>query len=185
VENNDALALAATGLTKEEKTFVDALVADPDFNVSEAARSIGLTVKPGDAGLRMLKKAAVVKYLAALQADRRERHADIRDQVIQALWGLAAGWDVADLIGEIERIDPETGQIQQIRGLLAPDRLPPALRAAIKGVKRNKDGGWEYTFVDRSAILALLLKHFGEADKASNAAGDGPKEGETKVVFFE
>lgn len=184
MENTDALAIAATGLTKDEKAFVDHLVADPDFSLAEAARSIGLTVKPSDAGLRLLKKQAVVKYLAALQADRRERHADIRDMCIQALWQLAAGWDVGDLIAEIEVTDPETNQISRKRVVLAPDQLPSALRAAVKGVKRTKDG-WEYTFCDKSAILALLLKHFGEADKAANPATDGPEKTKTRVVFFE
>lgn len=174
MDSHDALALASTDLSPQEKAFVDHLAADPDFSVADAARSVGYVTKPGEAGARMLKKQAVIRYLAAIQSERRERHIDIRDQCIQALWQLAAGWDVKDLMGDVARKDPETGAWIESHGMLPPDKLPAPLRAAIKGVKRSRDGSWEYTFVDKAQILTLLLRHFGDEDRARGKTPETP-----------
>jgi hypothetical protein len=165
---SDAIALIAKQLEPAEKAFVDILVRDEQFNIQRAAREAGF--EGANAGDRLLKKQAVQRYLCLIQADRRERHRDIRDQVIQALWQLAAGWDVGAMVDD-------AGQP------LPPDRLPPALRAAVKGAKIGREG-WEYTFVDRAAILTILLRHFGETDGHSGLS-DMPSNRPRRVIYDE
>jgi Terminase small subunit len=162
---SDAIALLAKQIEPEEKTFVDILVQDPEFNISAAAKAAGYE---GDkAGDRLLKKQAVVRYLAAIQADRRERHRDIRDQCIQALWQLASGWDMA-------AVSNSKGEA------IPPNELPASLRAAIKAAKIGKFG-WEYMFVDRAQILTILLRHFGEVE--GRYLGDVPVERPRRVLY--
>lgn len=172
-QQEDALALVSAGLTGQERQFVEALTSDPEFSLSNAARAAGFTVKPDKAAERLLKNQAVVRYLAAIQQDQRERNRDIRDGVLQTLWQLAAGWDIGELVAEVDE-EAENGQTKRVTRALSPDKLPPGLRAAVKEVKRDRFGGWEYKMVDRSTVLGLLLKHFGEADKARAGAADAP-----------
>ena len=173
-DEQDALALAAAPLTAQERKFVETLTSDPEWGLAAAARAAGY----GDpkAADRIMRSQAVVRYIAAIQADQRQRLRDVRDQVIQSLWQLAAGWDIAGLVEEVEMTDPDTGETQTATVTIPPNRLPPGLRAAIKSVKRDKHGHFEYQFVDRATILGLLLKHFGEADKArlADAGRDAP-----------
>lgn len=167
-EQSDAIALIAKQLEPAERTFIDILVQDEEFNIQRAARQAGF--EGANAGDRLLRKQAVQRYLVAIQADRRERHRDIRDQVIQALWQLAAGWDVGSLVDD-------TGEP------LPPHKLPAALRAAIKGAKVGKNG-WEYLFVDRAAILTILLRHFGETDGHSGLS-DMPSNRPRRMIYDE
>lgn len=182
-EEQDALALAAASLTAQERRFVEALTADPEWNLSAAARTAGY----GDpkAADRIMRSQAVVRYIAAIQADQRTRLRDIRDQVIQSLWQLAAGWDIAGLVEEVEEVDPDTGETRTATVTIPPNRLPPGLRAAVKSVKRDKHGFYEYTFCDRATILGLLLKHFGEVDKARLGANDAPAAPKVVVEYPE
>lgn len=166
---SDAIALISKQLEPAEKAFVDILVQDEQFNIARAAKEAGF--EGASAGDRLLKKQAVQRYLVAIQADRRERHRDIRDQVIQALWQLASGWDVGAVVDE--KGEP-----------LPPDKLPPALRAAVKGAKMGRNG-WEYIFVDRATILALLLRHFGETDGSQLGYSDAPAPRPRRVVYDE
>lgn len=167
-EQSDAIALISRQLEPAEKAFVDFLVQDEEFNISRAAKAAGF--EGASAGDRLLKKQTVQRYLVAIQADRRERHRDIRDQVIQALWQLASGWDMGAMVDERGEVMP-------------PDRLPPALRAAVKGAKVGKHG-WEYLFVDRAMILQILLRHFGESDGHVGLA-DMPSARPRRVVYDE
>ncbi len=183
-EQEDSLAVLEGALTGQELKFVQSLTSDPEFSLSNAARSAGFLVKPDKAAERLLKNQAVVRYLAAIQQDQRIRLRDIRDGVLQTLWQLAAGWDIAELVGQVEETDAD-GVPQTVTRALSPDKLPAGLRAAVKEVKRDRFGGWEYKFVDRSTILGLLLKHFGEADKARLGANDAPVPGKTTVVYPE
>jgi hypothetical protein len=158
MSGDDSLALVEANLTVEEAAFVRYLVKDPELNLSDAARAAGYTGKhPHDFAARMLKSNSVAKAVALIHADRRTRHKDIRDGVIQALWQLAT-WDIKDLCDDGG-------------GFLPPSELPDALRAAGKGVKMGKYG-LEYTFVDRAQILALLLKHFGEVDRKEESKAE-------------
>lgn len=153
-------------MTVQEAAFVKHLVQDPDLNMSAAARAAGYDGNnPSDFALRMLKSANVAKAMALIHADRRTRHKDIRDGVIQALWQLAT-WDIKDIC--------DSDGV-----FLAPHELPDNLRAAVKGVKQGKFG-LEYTFVDRAQILALLLKHFGDDEKKQEQKKD-TEEGTTIV----
>ena len=152
---DDSLALINSSLTVEEAAFVRHLVTDPELNMSEAARHAGYKgADPHAFAARMMKSANVAKAIALIHADRRTRHRDIRDGVIQALWQLAT-WDIKDVVDE-------SGNF------LGPHELPDSLRAAVKGVKMGKFG-LEYVFVDRAQILALLLRHFGEVDKVEDS----------------
>ena len=178
---SDAIALISKQLEPAEKAFVDFLVQDEEFNIARAARAAGF--EGANAGDRLLRKQAVQRYLVAIQADRRERHREIRDQVIQALWQLASGWDVAALVGDVQVYDPITNETTTRREALPPDRLPPALRAAIKGAKVGKNG-WEYIFVDRAAILTILLRHFGESD-GHTGLSDMPSNRPRRMIYDE
>lgn len=166
----DALALLSAQLTPQERAFADAFVADPQMSLAGAVRAAGYPVPDSRAssyGESLMKRAPVQKYIAWIHAERRDRHRDIRDGCLQALWGLASGWDIKDLIGSVSVIvEDEEGNKRSVeeRNCLPPDELPPLLRAAVKEVSFNK-GRWSYKFVDKSQILMLLLKHFGELDK--------------------
>lgn len=164
--HDDSLTLYGADLSVEERRFIDSLVQDPEMNLAEAARQAGYDgPKASDYALRLLRRPAVAKALAAVHDDRRTRHKDIRDGCIQVLWQLATH-DIKDLM--------RSGQ------LLPPDELPASVRSAVKGVKFGKFG-WEYTLVDRAAILQLLLKHFGETDKKE--AETAPTAEGTTVIF--
>lgn len=181
-----ALAQAQQGVTAEERALVDGMAGDHEMRVSVGEKAAGLEAGVGQ---RLLKKVSVRRYLAAVLADRRERHAEIRDGVIHALWALAT-YDIADAVDDSE-IDldrmPENldEAMQALAGgrLKPPHKLPPALRAAVKGVKMGRNG-WEYVFVDRAQILLALMKHFGEA--AANKGPDNAAVVETrKIVYYD
>ena len=167
---NDALALLSAHLSPQEKVFCDTFVSDPSLSIAGAVRAAGFAVTDSRAtafGESLLKKQAVQRYLAYIHAERLERHRDIRDGCLQALWVLASAWDIKDLIGHTTVIvEDEEGNKRTIdeKGCLPPDELPPSLRAAVKEVSFNK-GRWSYKFVDKTQILMLLLKHFGDLDK--------------------
>lgn len=168
MDSDDALALVTAQLSPQEKVFVDTFTADVNQSLSNAVRAAGFAVtakNQSEFGARLLKKASVQRYLAHVYAERRERHRDIRDGCLQALWQLAAGWDVKDIMGQVSRVDPETKEKITERGFLPPDELPAPLRAAIKSVKFTQKSGYEYQFVDKAQILLLLLKHFGDSDR--------------------
>jgi hypothetical protein len=171
-EQEDSLALLAAPLTSQERRFVEALTSDPEWSLAAAARAAGYAdPKAAD---RIMRSQAVVRYIAAIQSDQRNRLRDIRDNVVATLWQLASGFDIAGLVEE-----NEAGEIVT----LPPNRLPPTLRAAVKSVKCNK-GVWEYQFVDRAAVLGLLLKHFGETDRARLGANDAPPMAPKVVVEY-
>jgi hypothetical protein len=162
----DDLAIITADLKPQERAFCDHFLSDPNMSIAAAVRAAGYSVSDRGAaafGEGILKNRPVQRYIAWVHAERRDRHRDIRDGCLQALWQLAAGWDIKDLIGQLTTKDSEYGEIQE-RGVLPPDELPAPLRAAIKSVNFAK-GRWSYTFVDKSQILMLLLKHFGELDK--------------------
>lgn len=177
----DALALLASPLEPQEKAFADHWVSDPKMNMAAAVRAAGFAVSDkaaSNVGEAILRKEPVQRYIAAIFAERRERHRDIRDGCLQALWQLACGWDIKDLIGTFEI--EEEGVIRETKGCLPPDELPAPLRAAIKSVTFQK-GRWSYTFCDKAQILMLILKHFGELDKL---AGPAPIEATPKVKMW-
>lgn len=176
---------ASGGLTPEEQAFVLALLADPEMSVGNAAKACGLDPSIGH---RWLRKVGVRAYLAAQLVDRRQRHADIRDGVVQALWALAT-YDIKDAIEEGEPYEAQTepASLEDAIAVMAggrlkpPHKLPDTLRAAVTRVKWGKHG-WEYQFTDRSTILLALLRHFGELDKGkvgqqSTPAHGGPGSG--------
>jgi hypothetical protein len=177
----DALAVVAAGLKPQEKAFADHWVSDPKMSIAGAVRAAGYAVSDKSAnhiGEGILRQDSVQRYIAAIFAERRERHRDIRDGCLQALWQLACGWDIKDLIGTF-KIEEE-GVIRETKGCLPPDELPAPLRAAIKSVTFQR-GRWSYTFVDKSQILMLILRHFGELDKL---AGPAPIEATPKVKMW-
>lgn len=148
---DDSLALLEAGLTAQERQFVHTLVSSEDWNLAAAARAAGYEgSSPSDFAVRLMRGEKVRRCLALIQADRRERHKDVRDSAIQMLWMLATH-DIKDLA--------KAGE------LLPPDELPAGIRCAIKGVKFTKNG-WEYTLIDRTVVLSMLLKHFELGDQA-------------------
>ncbi len=179
--SDDSLALiqAREAIEPHERVLIDAMCVDEEMRVSEGERVAGLDQ---GVGYRLLKKDSVRKYLSLTLADRRERHREIRDKVIQTLWALAC-YDIADAIEPEEDFDRYPESLDGALGMLAggrlkpPHKLPPTLRAAIKSVKHGKHG-WEYTFVDRTQILLALMDHFGDSDAAR---ANEPNEGRTVV----
>lgn len=164
--NNDALALLTAQLQPQERAFVEHFVSSEQPSIAESVRAAGYAIDPKRAtsfGENLLRKAPVQRLIALIHAERRERHRDIRDGCLQALWQLAAGWDLKDLIGSITTVNEDGEEVLE-RGMLAPDQLPAALRAAVKEVSFSK-GRWSYKLVDKASILMLLLKHFGELDR--------------------
>lgn len=169
---NDSLTLSAaeSEITAEQRRALDAILADDELRPSAGATAIN---RPVSVIKRWLQTQSVRNYLGAALAERRARHADVRDRVIQALYGLAT-YDIADAIdtspppvGPADLDDDLHLALSKMSSggrLRPPHELPPALRAAVKKVKHTR-WGWEYEFVDRSAILLALLRHFGDIDK--------------------
>jgi len=161
------LALLEARLKPEQRQFVHSLVAGEEWDYAKAARAAGYEGSdPKAFALRVMKDPLVTRCLALIQADRRERYKDVRDGAIQFLWQLSV-FDVKDLAKRGE--------------LLPPDQLPDGIRCAIKEVKKNQRGEWEYKLVDRTTVLQMLLKHFELTDNVERGKAE-TKEGVT-VVF--
>lgn len=157
--SDDTLSfLRGTGVAEQHYRFVEALLADPELSVPRAEAAVGM--KAG-AGKRALLRADVRRLLASLISDRRSRQEEIRDQTIQMLAQIAT-WDPADLVDEASPFE-----------LKPLTQLPPAVRAAIVGVKMSPDGRIEYKLTDRTKVLTALLKHFGDLGGPGGALPDG------------
>lgn len=166
-------------VSPKERAFVEAFYTDPNMSIAAAVTAAGFGISPKGAsafGENLLHKPTVQRLIGQMFASARDRTQDIRDGTVQALWLLATGWDIKDLVGDVPTPDEDDeGKVAFERGLLAPDQLPAALRAAIKEVSFVK-GRWAYKLVDKSAILAQLLKHFADQDKRNASAEPPPAE---------
>ncbi len=144
-------------LSPQEKALVDALIAQPDLSVKKAAESAGLHIKTA---LDVYKRENVRRAVGlALLTEKKERLGEIRRQIIDILW-QTANFDLRDFFDEKG-------------GFRAVKDMPPANRAAVKGIKQGRYG-LELVLVDRTALQLELLKvvdkaigHAGEVDDAT------------------
>lgn len=167
---NDALAVLRAACSPEERKFVELFYQDPNMSLASAVLEAGFLALPKEAtryGENLLRKPTVQHLIAQTFATARDRTQDIRDGTVQALWLLATGWDIKDLVGDVlVDADDDSGHQAYERGILPPDQLPAALRAAVKKVSLVK-GRWQYEFSDKAAILVQLLKHFASQPAAA------------------
>lgn len=170
--SHDAVAaLLSTTVPEDQFRFVEALLADPDMSIAGAERTCGL--KPGT-GARWLKDARVRECLGQLVRDRAQRHADIRDQVIIALWAMAGA-------------DPRKAWRNGVQ--LPPDELPDELAAILVSAEPIFSAGmptgcYRYKFSSKQDLLLSLLKHFGDiAAGRDRTVAAGAIEAGTKIIF--
>ena len=55
---------------------------------------------------------------------------------------------------------------------MSPDRLPWDVSMLVKSAKRDKDGQWHYTFVDRAALLDKLARLTGAYEQPEGSPGE-------------
>lgn len=178
---DDSLAIALVALNPQEKAFIQALADQPELRIDLAEESAGLKRQQG---ATILKRPHVREAFRAIFATRRERYADIRGHVIQALYALAFEGDIGCIQRERERereYDDE-GKLVPASATLGPAELPKEIRACIKKVKFY-NGNWDYEFIDRGDILLNLLKHFGDVDKLHLKTSQEKQENVTIVMY--
>ncbi len=146
----------ALKLSAQEKQLVEAFVASPNLSLKEAAEKCGLDQK--SAKLVLARENVRRSVGLALLSERKERLAEIRDHVVNALWQVTH-FDPKDLFDDQGRIKPVKD-------------MPPNARAAIKGVKHGKYG-LELVLVDRTTIQLELVKLL---QRALSAAEGGEKQ---------
>lgn len=180
--NDDTVSFVLAELSIPERSFVLALVQDPEMRPPQAAEAAGMAGQ----GAELMRRPSVRTAVSRLLGSKNDRIEEIRQATIYALYQLAFGWDPknmmrppderpASVLAEhLEKhLNVKRGELRALQALdreaqppkfLAPDELPPECRAALKSME-FKDGQWKYTMVDRHVVLMSLLKHFGDMDK--------------------
>lgn len=150
-KHDAAHLVASRSLSEDQQRFCDELLHDHQFDFRAAGNRAGVSLET--ARLWLMQDRNVRGFISAALTERAERHADVRDRVIHALWSLAS-------------YDPRKA-FRSDGVQLQPHELPDSLAAALTScepVMHNGEatGYWKYRFSDRTAVLIALLKHFGD-----------------------
>lgn len=149
-------------MTPNEQLFVKALMADPQWNTTRAARAAGCKNPSQDAN-RMLKSPVVQAALGKAVHERAKRFDVKAEDVLRELIAIG-GANIQDLVDE--------------DGLIIPlHELPRELATAIKSFKvvekvvQGDDGEpitmrvSDVVFHDKLTALEMLAKHLGLFEK--------------------
>jgi hypothetical protein len=105
----------------------------------------------------MMMDPRVKKLFLAMQQDLREQFKDARkDNILKLL--ILSEYDPADAFGDDNVILPMK-------------QIPAECRVAIKKYRYRPDGSYEVDFIDRVAVIRLLMEAFGDVDSKVNAVG--------------
>lgn len=141
-------------LTARQQIWLHEIMADPDFNATQAARKAGYR-SPSMAGHSLLKKPMVQRALGKLLRERIERTQVTVDRVITELACIAL-FDPADMFDDDGDMLPIVD-------------MPESARRAIAGFKvkaEEDDDGCTTTIVDmrlnaKNDALKTLAQHLG------------------------
>lgn len=171
-------ALASANLTDQQRIFVLELMANHDFNPTEAAKKAGYK-NPSVQASRLLAKPEIAKFLKQKQT-RREQKLEIKaERVVQELANMA--------FRNIKDFCDEDGRIRTDNLHAIPDHAA----VAIDGIKQRHDTYWdgehqhevvtyELKLVPKLAAIEALMKHMG-IDKPQ-ASTEGEQEVNTRPI---
>jgi len=155
-------ALTKSQLSNEQYSFLSALMSDPNFSVKAAEEACNM---PSGMGARWLKIDRVRAALGDMLRERRERHADVRDNVMLLLWRMICA-------------DPRTAFRSGTQ--LPPWELPDDLAACLERIEpvvtmEGTTVAWKYWFTKKASLLDMILKHFDAPKELRDSAADMPK----------
>ena len=158
-------AKSAAKLTAKQERFCQEYMID--LNASQAAIRAGYSVKTaGSVGAENLKKPEIQNRISELQKTIQERTEITQDMVI-AEYAKIAFANTTDVIewGDTILIKVEVdGEMQyvQTHGIKIKNSksLPPNIQAAVKKVKKGKDG-LEVEMHDKKGALDSIARHLG------------------------
>ncbi len=173
-------------LTKRQRRFVNAYLADP--NAKKAAAAAGYSVKTAaQQGSRLLKHPAVAAAIAEGQNRVSERTGVTAEMVVAELARIGFA-RITDLVtwrsnvrewrleeteeGEDEVAFTITNQVQ----LVDSDNLPPKLAAAIAEVTRSANGTIKIKMHDKVGALTKLGLHLGVFGRIDKPEAPGKKQ---------
>lgn len=147
-------------LTEQQKSFVKFLLADPAFDLTEAARLSGYQ-SPGAAGKRLVKNRIIAAMVGNEIRKRNERLELTADNVLKRLQAL--------LDADLTELYDESG----LCSMAKIKALPTVIRQCITKIKSTKrctvddDGNKEYydvydiELMSKDQALQLAMRHFG------------------------
>lgn len=165
------------GLTKSEKLFADAYLADKDLNGTQAYLSIHPNSSKQAAGVsahRMLKNAKIQLYIADKMKEREKRTEITQDMVVKELacMAFAKASDYAKVIEHQAVYTTDDGTriplydkdgkelLVKAVDVQLTDNLTEDQVRAIAGIKNGKYGV-EVSLNDKTKALELLGRHLG------------------------
>ena len=147
-------------LTNQQRLFVQELLAEPTFNLTEAARAAGYS-NPSCAGNRLLKNRIIAAAVGKAIRERRERCEWSADQILNKLRAILEV-DLTDVID-----DQGFATLENVK------ELPPIIRKCITKIKthrecvtnENGEVEWittvELDWTSKDRALELAMRHFG------------------------
>ena len=154
------------GLTIKQQTFVAELMANGDFNITQAARNAGYK-NPSQAAYKLVKDARIQRAIGKMQKQRMDRLELTADEVLGYL-------------ASVLRYNPLKFFVPGENGfeITDPTTIPEEIGELIEGIEvshsRDKDGEitesrFKVNLVSKAAALKLAMKHCGlEAPKEVN-----------------
>jgi hypothetical protein len=136
-------------LTAQQQSFVDALLADPAFNVTEAARKAGYAT-PNKSGWRLMRKDAIQRAIGEGRKARSERTKIEADDVLTFLRG-------ALIQNPLALFTPGPNGEWTVKSL---DKIPKEYGPFIEAIA-IRDGEVSIRLVSKSRALEACMKHLG------------------------
>ncbi len=144
-------------LTVKQKLFCDELLADPEFNVSRAARKAGYA-KGGPTGHKLVQNKIIARIIGKHIQERLEAAQLSADDVLRILFNVLT----LDPIDIMEK----AGNCWIVKDL---DRIPKSMRQCITKIRsrtsyrqdKTRETTIEVEFMSKDAALSHAMKHFG------------------------
>lgn len=144
-------------LTVKQKLFCDELLADPEFNVTRAAKAAGYK-QSSLAACRVLQNETIRRIIGKHLHERLERAQLRAEDVLRILWQVIT----LDPIDVFEK----SGNCWVVKDL---DLIPAEIRQCITKIRtrtrvlkdKSKEQHVEVEFMSKDLALSHALKHFG------------------------
>lgn len=147
-------------LNNQQQMFIKELIADPTFNLTEAARKCGYK-RPEDAGQRLISNRVIATAVGKAIKERSDRLEWTADDILKRLRAVLEV-DMTDLYD-----DEGFVTMRSIK------ELPPLVRQCITKIKThrksyiNEDGeqewfnSFEIEWMSKDSAMNLAMRHFG------------------------